>query len=98
MNRRSRWYRFASLLLAALFAVSGPAYALPSGHDVVHGDADIRVVDDHHMTVDQASDQLIVNWDEFGIGAHEAVTFAQPSTSSVALNRVVGDNLSEIHG
>jgi len=40
------------------------------------------------MTIDQLSDKVILNWENFDIGADNTVVFQQPDGSSVALNRV----------
>src|SRR6185295_14677238 len=40
--------------------------------------------------VNQFSDKAIINWRMFDIGVGEKTTFVQPSSSSIALNRVVG--------
>ena len=41
---------------------------------------------------------MIAEWQSFSIGAPETVNFYQPSASSIALNRVVGINPSQIFG
>ena len=50
------------------------------------------------MTIQQASDKAILNWQSFDIGAGHQVTFQQPNASAVALNRVLGADASTIHG
>ena len=50
------------------------------------------------MTINQSSDRMIANWQSFSIGAGNSVTFNQPGASSVALNRVVGQDPSKILG
>ena len=42
-------------------------------------------------TINQSSNRAIIDWRSFSIGAQEAVNFNQPSPSSVALNRVTGN-------
>src|SRR5205085_11339541 len=42
--------------------------------------------------------KAILQWDNFSIGSNAWVNFSQPSSSAIALNRVVGNNLSEIFG
>jgi len=49
-------------------------------------------------TINQASQNLAINWQSFGIAANEAVRFNQPSASSIALNRITGQNPSQIFG
>lgn len=42
------------------------------------------------MTVRQVSDRVSLQWDSFNIGRDASVRFEQPSSSSIALNKVVG--------
>ncbi len=46
----------------------------------------------------QISDRAIIDWDKFSIQEGEITEFLQPSSGSSVLNRVAGDNLSEIYG
>ncbi|GAB6852714.1 hypothetical protein JCM10599A_65180 [Paraburkholderia kururiensis] len=50
------------------------------------------------MQISQTSPNAALNWNQFDIGAGASVTFNQPSTQSVALNRVNGINPSQIYG
>lgn len=73
------------------------ALALPSGQNIVAGQGDITS-NGQNMTVTQHSDKLITQWDSFNVGGNESVTFRQPGETSVALNRVIGVNGSDIQG
>ncbi|MGS0895695.1 two-partner secretion domain-containing protein [Burkholderia stagnalis] len=80
------------------FAASG-AYALPTGGEIMSGNADIsKSADGKTMSIDQHTDKLITNWQDFSIGGGERVSFKQPTNRSIALNRVIGANGSQIHG
>lgn len=85
----------ASLLgLAAL-----PAFALPSGETLVSGQADIaRAENGKTLSINQHSDKLIANWQDFDVAGGERVSFHQPTAMSIALNRVIGNNGSRIDG
>ena len=50
------------------------------------------------LNINQATDRAVINWDNFSIQSGETTNFFQPSSSSATLNRVTGNNLSEIHG
>lgn len=50
------------------------------------------------LTVNQTTSRTAIEWQSFSIGASESVTFNQPDASSIALNRVMGQNPSEILG
>ncbi len=51
-----------------------------------------------NLIVNQSSPRAIINWSDFSIGAGELTKFIQPSATAVALNRVIGGNLSQIYG
>src|SRR4051812_2132709 len=65
------------------FVTSGQASATSSGNT---------------LTVQQASDKAILNWQSFNIGADGHVTFKQPGASSVALNKIHDTAPSRIFG
>ena len=46
----------------------------------------------------QTTQNLAINWQSFSIGRSEAVRFIQPNSSSIALNRVLGQNPTSILG
>src|SRR5712692_9145282 len=79
-------------------AAADPAPSqLPTGGQVTAGTANIST-SGSKMQIDQATDKAILNWQTFSIGSSAWVNFSQPSASSVALNRVLGNNPSEIFG
>jgi filamentous hemagglutinin family protein len=92
------WMRLA-IILSATTILTPPALAqnLPTGGQVVSGQATINQ-SGSAMTINQSSDRMIANWQSFSIGAGNSVTFNQPGASSVALNRVVGQDPSKILG
>ncbi|MBB1613213.1 adhesin [Pseudomonas sp. UMC65] len=85
--------------VASLLALTGlpSAFALPTGGEVVSGSADI-LTQGPNMSINQHTDKLITNWNDFSVQANQSVTFNQPTSTSIALNRVVGVNGSQIHG
>ena len=90
-----------TLSLAVAFAScifsSGLATALPKGGTVVGGDASIES-SNNTLNINQNSSRAIIEYQDFSIAAGENVNFYQPDANSVALNRVIGENLSEIYG
>ncbi len=86
-----------ALVVAILFA-GGAARANPEGGTVVAGDATITQPGPGEVVIEQRSEQTIINWRTFSIGAGELTRFLQPSASAVALNRVTGAQVSEILG
>src|SRR5690606_32753006 len=94
----------AGLILALLGSSAGPAYALPVFDGIAedpdgnpYGDADV-VQHGSTMTITQNTDRVIINWSSFSIDHDEIVEFIQGGPHRVALNRVTGNELSEIFG
>ncbi len=100
MKRRIRrnWKRSSAMLGAALVGITGSmANAMPQGGDVRSGAAEIHQ-DGNHMTIDQSTNRVAIDWKSFGIGAGESVRFNQPGLDAIALNRVTGNLASVIDG
>ncbi len=87
---------YPALDASALGAAVQAAYAqpLPAGGQVVSGSAVISQTGARSLQIDQGSQNAILNWQSFSIGAGHSVAFQQPSASAVALNRVLGNNAS----
>src|SRR5262245_53310079 len=75
----------------------GSAYAGPTGGVVAAGPA---AVDQSGTTptINQQSQNVSLNWQQFNVAANETVQFVQPSATSIALNRVIGNDPSQIFG
>ena len=102
--------RLANILVKLLAAATGlfalsvaqvhaapPVNALPTGGQVVYGNTSFQQTS-NTLNVNQASQSTIINWQSFNIGAQSTVNFNQPNSSAVALNRILGDNASQIYG
>lgn len=85
-----------SILLAILLLVAQPVYSLPSGPEVVEGEADI-VTDGATMSI-TATDNTIINFNSFDIDQGESVIVNLPSVNSDILSRVIGDQASNLAG
>ncbi len=94
MGRGSNALAAAGLALAAGSAFS---QALPSNASIQQGAATIGV-NGAAMVVRQTTPRLVADWQSFSIGAANSVQFVQPSSASVALNRVTGNQASAIFG
>ena len=98
-----RTARLGQYLRAALFAaassmvLASAAQALPAGGSVAAGAANLTG-GANLLTVNQSTQNLIINWQSFNISPGETVRFVQPNSSSVALNRVTGPDPSNIFG
>ena len=82
--------------LCCFTLVSSFVYALPQEVTVMHGN--VGVSTENANMVITASDGAVLHHASFNIAENESVQFVQPSTSSVVLNRVVGNDPSSILG
>ena len=89
----------ARRILPALVAsvLSTAAFANPTGGTVVSGDASIVQTSPSTLTVTN-SPGAILNWQSFSIAVGETTKFVQQSSTSAVLNRVVGQDPSQILG
>ena len=86
------------LMLPSLPAPAQPApNARPTGGTVVAGSASISRTP-ANTQINQSSPRAAIDWQSFDVGSQQSVTFAQPSASAVALNRVTGPDPSQIAG
>jgi filamentous hemagglutinin family protein len=92
--------RFLSACAMSVLLFLGQTASLlgnPTGGAVVAGSATIDT-SGNTVTVKQNSGTTIINWQNFSISAGELTKFVQPSSSSMALNRVISGNPSAIYG
>lgn len=73
------------------------ANALPTGAQITSGSV-ASSVNGATMTINQASNKAIVNWNTFDVGSAAKVNINQPGSNAVILNRVVGNDPTQIHG
>jgi len=81
-----------------MLALPNAVIATPSDGKVISGQAVIQQHSPNHTVIHQHSQKTIVNWDSFNIAPHQTVQFIQPSSASIALNRVTGGSPSTILG
>ena len=95
--RRQSQHRLKPVYAAVLLAFSmQTAQANPVGGSVVNGSASFAT-SGNTLTVTNTPG-TIINWQGFSIGSNEVTKFAQQSASSTVLNRVVGNDPSNILG
>lgn len=95
----------AVIVLAILLALVLPTVAAgqpapnarPTGATVVAGSAAISTTSTNTL-ISQSSARAAINWQSFNLGSQQSVTFQQPSSSAVALVRVLGPDPSAIAG
>lgn len=79
-------------------ALGNLVVANPVGESVVGGAASFDRTRPGRLTINQMTDRLIINWNDFSIGRGETTSFLQPSVTSIAVNRVLAGNPSKIYG
>ncbi len=85
------------IALSAAYAFGSPhALANPNSATVVSGQAALQTQGNQLTITNSAS--AIINWRGFSIGAGETTRFIQPSATSAVLNRVVGQDMSQLLG
>jgi filamentous hemagglutinin family protein len=96
MDKRCN-FALKGLAASLMLAFGSGVCALPSGGTVSAGSASVAS-GAGTMTINQTSQNAALNWQSFSIGQSEAVRFVQPNSGSVALNRVLGSDPSNILG
>ena len=99
LDKRRSLRRPRALMALGLIAgaASAVAQGLPSGGTVVQGAGSIQTTG-QAMVVQQTTPRMVADWSSFSIGSGSTVQFVQPSSSAVALNRVLGSDASVIFG
>ena len=85
------------LIAAALLLNAAFAQAAPEGGQVVSGAGSVAR-SGATTTINQASQNLSLNWKSFNIAPTETVNFVQPSASAIAVNRISDTNGTQILG
>jgi filamentous hemagglutinin family protein len=92
------WQSFTPLLATSLLLCTSASFALPTGDQLVAGQATVSNPAANQLQINQTSQQAIVNWQGFSIAPNEAVNIQQPNANAALLNRVVGQDASQIQG
>jgi filamentous hemagglutinin family protein len=90
-------FAISALSACLMLGFGATAHALPAGGVVAAGGASISS-SGANTTITQSTPNVAINWQSFSIAAGQGVQFVQPSSSSVALNRVLGADPSSIMG
>ena len=87
----------AAMSLTTVTTILPDALASPTGGQVVSGTATINQ-SGNTTTINQSSNNVSLNWASFDIGTGQTVNFVQPSATSVAVNRILGNSGTQIMG
>src|SRR4051812_34781073 len=101
VRTRAGLSRLLARLLTGLLATLASAfmatvYANPVLNKVQSGIVTVTAPNANAMVVNQGSNKAVIDWNSFSIGTGQSVQFVQPGASSVALNRVIGGDVSSI--
>jgi filamentous hemagglutinin family protein len=67
-----------------------PALAGPNGSTLIAGSATVQGQGTANVVINQSSQNAIINWKKFNIGAGESTKILMPNASSTELDRVTG--------
>src|SRR5207245_972201 len=103
INCTQRWTHPLRVIAAALgvgvpAAFPSSAQQLPTGGSVAAGNVSIGTPQHGTLNINQSTNQAIINWNTFSVGAGGTVNFNQPGASSATLNRVTSSTPSSIAG
>lgn len=93
-RKRSPSYRY--FLSVVALSSYNTLSANPEGMQVVHGT--VQSSSSENVLEIHSGQKAIINWDSFSIATRETTKFIQHDANSAVLNRVIGNNLSEIYG
>lgn len=106
LTRPPPWTNMPKSTRTAIYALASPllsvpmAMAAPVGGNVVSGSASIGVdpLDANRTVINQSSQNTAIDWNSFNIANGETVSFIQPNTDAIALNRDFSGSPSQIFG
>jgi len=98
IKRWCRKYRITTVAVILSSFPEGRTFALPIEGLTAAGKATISTPSSTSMHIVQESRQAIINWKSFDINNGESVNITQPTCQSTLLNRVSGNNPSQIFG
>ncbi|HET6464762.1 MAG TPA: filamentous hemagglutinin N-terminal domain-containing protein [Nitrospiria bacterium] len=90
--------RIPIFILTACLIFPETIFGNPLGPTVVSGGATVSGVGSSVVTINQTTPKAILSWQQFNIAPNEVTRFIQPSTRSIALNRILDSNPSQIFG
>lgn len=96
-SRCRKGVSFVLLVLMMSSFFNQAVWGGPTGENIIFGNGSVNR-SGNETRITQNSDKLIINWQQFGSAANEAILFNQPGSSSIALNRVIGAFPSSLLG
>ncbi len=87
----------AFIILTSPLLLIPETNAAPQGGNITAGSGNISQTG-LDTTITQNTQNLAIDWNSFNVRTNEHVQFVQPSSKSIALNRIMDHNGSRIHG
>ncbi len=97
-NKKSDLAYLLCASAALVLLQASDASANPTGADVVSGGISISNPSATKTVIHQSTDKAIINWKDFDILNGETTQFIQPSSGSIALNRIRNGKPTNIDG
>ncbi|MDH5612710.1 MAG: filamentous hemagglutinin N-terminal domain-containing protein, partial [Gammaproteobacteria bacterium] len=97
-RRKSDLFDVACGLFFSAVFTSFSVVAAPQGGAIVAGQGSISAPSSSVTQIQQFSNNMVVDWQSFNVGANELVQFSQPSSTAAVLNRINDISPSEIFG
>jgi filamentous hemagglutinin family protein len=99
-NEHGTGKKALALLIGTICGNVGTNVSLagPGGGVVTQGQGAISTPNSTSTVIDQASNRLSIDWQSFDVASNESVRFNQPTSNSVALNRILDQKASEVFG
>jgi filamentous hemagglutinin family protein len=88
----------ASGLLVLTPVAATQTFANPLGATVTTGSAAISDPSSQQMTIEQRSEDVVIDWQSFNIANGQTTQFVQPNAQAIAVNRIGGARASQIVG
>lgn len=85
-----------SLLCLALFSQTS-GFALPTGWEVIEGEATFEV-QDNILNITTTTDKTIINYISFNLASGETINIFMPGIEDSVIHRVIGGDVSHIDG
>ena len=87
-----------AVLLYLIGGFPGLTLALPQDPEIQSGSFEFKLASPKRLNIIQGTNTGIINWKSFSNRDQEHIHFQLPSANSRVLNRVLGDNVSNILG
>jgi filamentous hemagglutinin family protein len=97
MDTKGLFKKIVNLVTLSSFLLWNFAVAVPEGGQVAAGSASISQAGSQ-TTINQTSQNAVINWHGFDTAAHESVQFNQPNANSIALNKINSGTPTNFNG